>query len=84
MFWKRYGKIFVVPAAAILGVSAGAVGGAVAFDQVASRYLWPAPENLVVSHAAPASHTVTQARETSLGQAKAGALGLSAVDVAQH
>jgi len=85
MFWKRYGKTFVVPVAAVLGVSAGAVGGAFAFDQVASRYLWPAPENLIVSHATPASHTVTQARETPLGQAKTDALGLSVVDVpAQH
>lgn len=52
--WKRYGKMFVVPTVAILGVSAGAIGGAFAFDQLASRYLWPEPEQVIVTHASPA------------------------------
>lgn len=56
--WQRYGKWFVVPTVAILGVSAGAVGGAFAIDQLASKYLWPVPENVVVSHAQPAATTV--------------------------
>lgn len=45
-------KILLIPTLAILGVSAGAVASAYAFDQVASRYLWPEPENLVVQQAA--------------------------------
>lgn len=53
MFWKKYGKLFVLPAAAILGVGVGAVGGAYAIDQLAAKYLWPAPENLIVLHATP-------------------------------
>jgi len=53
VFWKKYGKLFVLPAAAILGIGAGAVGGAYAIDQLAAKYLWPAPENLVVIHATP-------------------------------
>ncbi|MEM7624343.1 MAG: hypothetical protein AAF333_01810 [Planctomycetota bacterium] len=62
--WQRYGKWFVVPTVAILGVSAGAIGGAFAFDQLASKYLWPAPEDVVVTHAQPASVTaVVEVRE---------------------
>lgn len=53
--WQKYGKWFVLPTIAILGVSAGAVGGAVAFDQLANKYLWPEPENVVVTHAQPAA-----------------------------
>lgn len=53
MFWKKYGKLFVVPAVAIVGIGAGAVGGAYALDQLAAKYLWPEPENLVVIHATP-------------------------------
>ncbi|MEO0514369.1 MAG: hypothetical protein AAF086_03630 [Planctomycetota bacterium] len=54
MIWKKYGKLFIVPAAAIVGVGAGAVAGAYAIDQLAATYLWPEPENLVVMHATPA------------------------------
>ncbi len=53
MFWKKYGKLFIVPAAAIVGVGAGAVAGAYAIDQLAAKYLWPEPENLIVMHATP-------------------------------
>jgi hypothetical protein len=60
MFWQRYGKIFVIPAVAVLGITVGAVGGAVAFDQFAARYLWPEPENLVVQHASPSRDTAGQ------------------------
>ena len=45
---KRTRKVFLIPAAMVLGVSVGAVGGAVAVDHLAARYLWPEPEDLVV------------------------------------
>ncbi|MBB6429333.1 hypothetical protein [Algisphaera agarilytica] len=57
MFWKKYGKLFVVPVVAILGIGAGAVGGAVAIDQLAAKYLWPEPVNIAVVHATPESST---------------------------
>ena len=72
MFWKKYGKLFVVPAAAIIGIGAGAVGGAYAIDQLAAKYLWPDPENLAVVHATPepASYHET-ASEAALPEADA-------------
>lgn len=42
------GKWCLLPVAAVLGVSLGAVGGAVALDHFAAAYLWPEPEDLVV------------------------------------
>lgn len=51
--WKNYGKLLVIPAVGIVGVGAGAVGGAFAFDHFAARYLWPPPENMVVIQAQP-------------------------------
>jgi len=37
--------------AAIVCISAGAVGSAALFDHLAAKYLWPKPENLVVQQA---------------------------------
>ena len=48
----RIGKAVLLPAALVMTVAAGSVGGAAAFDHYASIYLWPEPENLVVHHAA--------------------------------
>lgn len=53
MLWKKYGKLFVIPVLAIVGIGAGAVGGAYAIDQLGAKYLWPEPENLVVVQATP-------------------------------
>ncbi|MEM1107971.1 MAG: hypothetical protein AAGH99_04690 [Planctomycetota bacterium] len=53
MLWKKYGKLFVVPVLAIVGIGAGAVGGAYAIDQLGAKYLWPEPESLVVVQATP-------------------------------
>ena len=66
--WQRYGKWFVVPTVAILGVSAGAIGGAFAFDHYASKYLWPAPEDVVVSQAQPDRTAVVEVSEDRDGQ----------------
>ena len=55
---RRIGNMFIVPLVAIIGVAAGSVGGAYAFDHFASQYLWPEPEDLTVYHApsTPADH----------------------------
>ncbi len=50
--WKRNSKIFLIPTAAIIGVSLGSLAGAMAFDHLAARYLWPEPEDVVVRQAA--------------------------------
>ncbi|MEM9419907.1 MAG: hypothetical protein AAGA25_12775 [Planctomycetota bacterium] len=42
-----------MPVVAILGIGAGAIGGAFAIDHFAAKYLWPEPENLAVIHATP-------------------------------
>ncbi|MEM8738141.1 MAG: hypothetical protein AAGG38_06640 [Planctomycetota bacterium] len=61
--WQRYGKVFLVPALTVVGVTAGAVGGAVAFDQWAARYLWPEAESLVVVQASPDRRPVERVSE---------------------
>lgn len=55
-------KLLLIPTIAVLGVTAGAVASAYAFDQVAARYLWPEPEDLIVQQASP---TPQKARPTT-------------------